>query len=179
MYVFSTLSSSVFHSPYRKKLIELPERVNACLWESGFPRNQADGELLWELVITDIQVPGDILSSDFGNDLVKKTVDWSALVQEPLEVSTAKQTILSLLAGAKGGKPTSAYSNLELSWATHDRAEDLGQFQPRQDLLLLAKKWRHWKPRSGSPAPAPTQRASEVTLRDIWLERLLAPFFTK
>jgi hypothetical protein len=77
------------------------------------------------------------------------------------------------------GKQSATYNHMEMALATTDRNHYAGQFTPLSELAQLTKRWRHWKPRSGNHTPATTQRVMELTLRDRWLERLLAPFILK
>ena len=132
-----------------------------------------------------------IWDTTLGRSILSKCVEYNDITHEIPEpsrsaASGAEDTTSIMMAQLEGlvnlvpnGKQASHYSHLEMAWATDDRHHSSQQFTPLSELSNITKRWRHWKPRSGNHTPATTQRMMELTLRERWLERLLAPFILK
>ena len=138
-----------------------------ALWEMGFSRTQSDGELLAEILELE-KDPLDPLHSYFGQRVLSKACECQSILEGSFDENTIRKSLTSLISKVRAGLHSSKYNHLQTQWAIEDRAQDLTQFQPSQDLENLAKRWRHWKPRSGNPTPAATQRLMDTTLRGPW-----------
>jgi hypothetical protein len=156
----------------------LPEYVKLALWEIGISKTQSDGEILVDLVFQDNTIPS--WSSNEVNKLIDKCIEYGEMSQsEIIQPEDIKYHILNLCEKAKGGRPTSSYNHLEIQWAIDERERDLLNLNPQVDVLKLANRWKHWKPRGSAALPAATQRAMEMVMKDKWTERLISHFIAK
>ena len=183
--------SGSLNSPYRRAFLQLPSCIQSALWDSGYSRTQPDGELLEESLTIEQseQNESSLWNTDLGASIITKCMEYNDLTQELTEVrgqvtghhlrDSIAVSLQELVGLVPCGKQTLSYSSFEIELATLDRHNCFQQFAPLSELSLITKRWRHWKPRSGNHTPATTQRVMELTLRERWLERLLAPFILK
>ena len=181
------IASGPLNSPYRRYFQQLPHSIKAALWELGYSRTQPDGELLKESLEIEQkeQNTHGLWSSGLGGAIIDRRVEYNDLTNDiPTTQGQLPKALVTGILGhlvslVENGKQSSTYHHMEMTLATTDRHQYSGQFTPPSELAQLTKRWRRWKPRSGSRTPATTQRVMELTLRDRWLERPLAPFILK
>jgi hypothetical protein len=183
------VTSGPLNSPYRQAFLRLPSSIQSALWDFGYSRTQPDGELLKESLEIEQseQQCNTLWETTLGASILDKCMEYNDLIHE---ISETKHLIpghrpegmitdlLDQLVGLVScGKQADSYNTFEMEWALGDRQHCAQQFAPLSELAQITKRWRRWKPRSGNHTPATTQRIMELTLRERWLERALAPLF--
>ena len=144
--------------PHRRAFIDLPLSVRRTLWDYGFSRIQADGEVLLEFV-KDVELLEDLVSSLQSRCL--------------LEAPQAREILSSLVAMVPPGKPSHDYLPWQIEWALQGRSEEkLGAVKEIEEIVI--KKWRHWKPGRTRPCPLTSIQEIELDLRDKWAARLIS-----
>ena len=142
-----------------------------CLWDCRHVSKESFGTLVspgYKQTVKFSKTCGRMTHS-------KKDITKDLICKCSMDEPEALRLLKTLINRVKDGKQTSCYTPWQQQWLLEDRSQDRkSQLKLAEDFAVLAAKWRHWKPSRVSQSKAVSLRDMKLSLRDKWIERLLA-----